>query len=214
MIKHHMIQKPLPRQIVSGQQKTPSNTGSKNPCQRRSFLVNDKPQATYDPNIPAKVGRFQSTKASSNPRFKNPCQCRSFLVNVNLWQHMIQISLPNQVISGHRTSRDLSIGDIKWNHDQSQRDKNNSDLLRKLLRKPFSFNVIIRPRNKSTRYMAVISPHCRQNKGNISETGSHIHSTPSALHKLAPLPCDPQDLYKESRSHCHHGLANSRQRKK
>jgi hypothetical protein len=62
-----MIQKPLPRQVVSGQQKTSSNSWFKNPCQNRSFLVNDKPQATHDSKIPAKAGRFWSTKYLKQP---------------------------------------------------------------------------------------------------------------------------------------------------
>ena len=66
-LKQLMIQKPLPRQVVSGQQKTSSNSWFKNPCQNRSFLVNDKPQATHDSKIPAKAGRFWSTKYLKQP---------------------------------------------------------------------------------------------------------------------------------------------------
>ena len=66
-LKQLMIQKPLPRQVVSGQQKTSSNSWFKNPCQNRSFPVNDKPQATHDSKIPAKAGRFWSTKYLKQP---------------------------------------------------------------------------------------------------------------------------------------------------
>ena len=70
----------------------------KNPYHNRSFRVNDKlkqlmiqkslrsfhdkkPQSTHDTKIPAKAGRFWSTKTPSNSWFKHPCQGRSFMVN-------------------------------------------------------------------------------------------------------------------------------------
>ena len=69
-----------------------------NPYHNRSFRVNDKlkqlmiqkslrsfhdkkPQSTHDTKIPAKAGRFWSTKTPSNSWFKHPCQGRSFMVN-------------------------------------------------------------------------------------------------------------------------------------
>ena len=66
-LKQLMIQTSLPRQVAFGQRNTSSNSWFKNPCQGKSFLVNKKPQATHDSKIPAKTGRFWSTKYLKQP---------------------------------------------------------------------------------------------------------------------------------------------------
>mgnify|MGYP007060090309 CR=1 FL=1 len=132
-----MIQTSLPRQVVHGQQKTSSNKWFKNPCQCRSFLVNEipqathdsnvlrsfhdkKPQATHDTNIPAKAGRFWSTKnlkqlmiqkslRSSHDKKPQATHDSNILAKEGrfwstkyLKQLMIQKPLPRQVVSGQQ----------------------------------------------------------------------------------------------------------------